>query len=123
MNKKKYKEIVSERPKFHFTPPKGWMNDPNGFIHYKNEFHLFYQANPNDISWGQIEWGHATSINLLDWTHQKSAIKPNKTYDKFGCWSGTTIEKEEKIYLFYTGIEKQGNLEIQTQNLAISENG
>jgi len=34
------------RPQFHFTPAKDWMNDPNGPIYYKGEYHLFYQYNP-----------------------------------------------------------------------------
>ncbi len=31
------------RPQFHFTPPKNFMNDPNGLVYYKGENHLFFQ--------------------------------------------------------------------------------
>ena len=42
------------RPEFHFTPQKGWMNDPNGFCIYQGEYHLFYQHYPDDIVWGPM---------------------------------------------------------------------
>ena len=30
-------------PKYHLTAPKHWINDPNGFIYYRGNYHLFYQ--------------------------------------------------------------------------------
>ena len=37
---------VETRPVYHLSSPVGWMNDPNGFSVYQEEYHLFFQYHP-----------------------------------------------------------------------------
>lgn len=76
------------RPLFHFLPPGGWMNDPNGTIHHTGFYHLFYQHNPFDDRWGRIHWGHARSRDLVNWEHLPIALWPSEELGEGGCFSG-----------------------------------
>ncbi|KAI1286073.1 Levanase [Halotydeus destructor] len=76
------------RPQFHFSPPHGWMNDPNGLVLYRNRWHMYYQYNPFDTVWGPMHWGHASSSDLINWKHHPIAISP---YGKGTIFSGSAI--------------------------------
>lgn len=91
-------------PRYHLAPPSGWMNDPNGFSVFQNEYHLFYQFNPNSsLEPGIAHWGHAKSKDLFHWEHLPIAMYPDEDYDKSGVFSGSAIVEDGKMYLFYTG--------------------
>ncbi len=38
---------------YHMMPRANWINDPNGLIQYKGEYHVFYQHHPYDENWGR----------------------------------------------------------------------
>ena len=68
------------RPQIHFSPPSGFMNDPNGmFVDASGIYHLYYQYNPTDTIAGNQHWGHATSPDLYTWTNQPIALFPYTT--------------------------------------------
>ena len=102
------------RPKIHLTAPRNWINDPNGFIYYNGEYHLFYQYFPYDCKWGTMHWGHATSKDLLVWEHYPIALYPTKEYDQNGCFSGTAVIENGELHLYYTAIKydqfREGNI-------------
>jgi fructan beta-fructosidase len=77
------------RPQFHFTPPKNFMNDPNGLVYYKGEYHLFYQYNPQGTEWGHMSWGHAVSSDMLHWKNLPLAIPEEP--GKYMIYSGSAI--------------------------------
>lgn len=131
MNDKKFLETDSVildgnnfKPKFHFSCPKGWMNDPNGFSFFNGEFHLYYQHYPFDTKWGPMHWGHATSKDLLHWTDQPIALYPESPCDNQGCFSGTALTEDDHQILIYTGVTQNPadkNQNIQQQCIAIND--
>ncbi|HWQ15373.1 MAG TPA: glycoside hydrolase family 32 protein [Roseiflexaceae bacterium] len=91
------------RPAYHFLPPANWMNDPNGLIHWRGQYHLFYQYNPNGAFWGTMHWGHAVSPDMVRWRDLPIALAPGpEPYDAAGVYSGITVVHEGAPTIIYT---------------------
>jgi fructan beta-fructosidase len=124
-----YREAL--RPQFHFTPARGWTNDPNGMVYYDGEYHLFFQHNPYGVQWGNMTWGHAVSTDMIHWRQLPDAIHP----DELGTiFSGSAVVDHENttgwragehpaivaIYTSAGGTNPQSNGEPFTQSIAYS---
>lgn len=103
----------------HYDVPTGWMNDPNGVIEAFGKYHVFYQHHPFAAEPREIFWGHTATSDFIHWESLPPVLAPDKPYDRSGCWSGSAIMHEGKLYLMYTG-NSDG---IQQQCLAYSEDG
>jgi beta-fructofuranosidase len=111
---------------YHIMAPANWINDPNGLVQFKGEYHVFYQHHPYDENWGPMHWGHVKSKDLVHWEHLPIALTPGDDCDKDGCFSGSAVDNNGELTLIYTGhhyTDQEKDLFFQNQNIAISTDG
>ncbi|KAK3907675.1 Levanase [Frankliniella fusca] len=124
------------RPAYHYTPKIGWVNDPNGLVYYKGEYHLFYQYDFESIKHGNMSWGHAVSTDMVHWTELPLAISYTDEEQIFSgsavvdstCSSGLCASRDTPVLIAtYTSykqhVETEGKWKdrhIQSQHIASS---
>lgn len=96
--------MTAARPRFHFTPRAGWVNDPLGLTHHDGHYHLFFQQVPGSLTWETAQhWGHATSDDLLRWSEHEPALSPGDGDE--GVWSGSLVRQDDnRAVIFYTAV-------------------
>ena len=99
------------RPQFHFSPRHSWMNDPNGLVYYRGEYHLFFQHTPGFMNHAANSWGHAVSTDLVHWRELDTAIAP----DEYGyIWSGSAVVDTDDSAGFAQGGAEQALVAVYT---------
>ena len=94
------------RPQCHLLPAKNWMNDPNGPIYWKGQYHMFFQYNPNAAVWGDMHWAHAVSPDMIHWQHLPVALAPTPGWDDAdGCFTGSAVDDHGTATILYTGVK------------------
>jgi beta-fructofuranosidase len=114
-----------------YSPRGNFLWDP-WFIREKGVWHTFFLqvkkrnllADPESRHHQKITMGHAISKDLQNWQTQPIALKPGEQgeWDDFTLWTGTTIKKQDRFYMFYTGRSNKKQLSnIQRIGLATSD--
>lgn len=110
------------RLKYHLMPVEGLLNDPNGLIEKDGIYHVFFQVNDKECSHGSKKWGHYQSRDLITWELKDFALEPKEWYETHGCYSGSAINIDNKIHLFYTGNVKNSHGDRETYQCLAIEN-
>lgn len=98
-------KVTKFRMRNHLMPVKGWLNDPNGLIEYKGNYHIFYQATP-DLTTETKCWGHYMTKDFKHYVHTGYPIMPDTEYESHGSYSGSATIKDGKMIILYTGNAK-----------------
>lgn len=118
------------RNQCHFSPVRGWMNDPNGLAFFNGYIHLFYQFNPFSQKWANMHWGHSVSKDMVHWKPLPVTFFPQPELQdrddlRGGAFSGSSLVEGGVLSAYFTrhygAIDRSWAEEIQV--VATSDDG
>lgn len=119
------------QPRIHFSPEKNWMGEPSGLIFLKNKYHLFYEHNPFEKTWGNVHWGHAVSEDLIHWEDRPVSLLPDSLGDIFSGsvvfdvnnTSGLGTKEYPPLIAYYTQYNQMDEEKVHFISIAYSTDG
>lgn len=107
-----------------------WMIPPQPFrpkdftiVKRDGVYHLFYIRHDYTLPQEQTEreLGHATSVNLHDWTQQEPVLAARDTsWDRSQVWAPSLVERDGTYYLFYTGVTNEPGTYVWHQRIGLA---
>ena len=90
-----YREPI--RQQVHFSPARGWMNDPNGLFYKDGVFNVYFQHNPLDNRHysTNCSWGHAQTRDGIHFQECGDAIMPRNS--RYNIASGSALVDKYNI--------------------------
>ncbi|MBC8571081.1 GH32 C-terminal domain-containing protein [Zongyangia hominis] len=88
------------RPQYHYTPERGYMNDPNGLVYNEatGEYHMFFQYGYDKIIGAPPGWGHAVSKDMVHWEELPPVLYPDELGSIFS--GSCVIDRDNTSGLF-----------------------
>ena len=80
-----YKEPY--RPQYHFSPEKGWIGDPSGFMYYQGKYHMYW--------WGKVE-----STDLVHY-QQITPYAMTGADDNISYFTGSAVIDKNNTHLWH----------------------
>ena len=118
------------RQRIHFSPARGWLNDPNGLFYQDGIFHMYFQHNPlaNQHMAVNLSWGHAITIDGVHFKEYPDAIMPRNSLLHVASGSAV-VDKyniagfgENAIIAAYTDLESPSYLGRTPQDRSAGQN-
>ncbi len=95
------------RAEYHLMSPSGGANDLS-MMYWNGEYHAFYGLlETYPMGWEKC-WGHASSPDLLHWTHHPPCLKqPPRESGKHATWTGFVFENNGIPTAMFTKVHPQ----------------
>ena len=91
------------RPQFHYTAPRNSLGDVEGLVYYDGEYHMHHIWNSKSNDWGNVNWFHAISHDLVHWKHLGPSITQKNHANGDWVYTGTAVIDYNNTTGFQTG--------------------